>query len=1011
MKLKYSIIIIGLSTLTVLKTEGAASTSQNQSFNWGTLSGLTGVPTPLEEYGLTLGDITTTRIFNPLGQLKHHDSIIVARQINDSKIINPWQELTPGTGLIVDGKKAVIQKIEPESPPENEGVGLRIKLTVQEIGGTSMDLEWEQVPHKLNWSEGKEDREKAVNKIQENLRVGTHLILNGERIVITKRKINDGPLNLTANKILTFEADYHSLKGDGGTLKGETNPTENINDAAWKLIDAPINLPEINLPNNTAQLITWKFRSRDNDPDDTPPVTILHRAKGVVSDIDLLDDKTANVHFLFKYNGKSFTEELSWTQEQALDGKKQSSQWQLTSTFDDFIEIHRVNDSNIQFSITPDSLIEANQEAAKFFERKKHNTGGNNLSSNILDAETIANHIKNLKEIVDSDASKTVKIDAKRQALIYLARFYEHQAELIKSLEQEQLFRSEIKLNRARMYERHAWLNNQKMKLLEKGNEELRVLEGTPVNLDPEINDLNISAAHEELKQYAANVVGKLDGSYLKAQYRQLKGNYEAYKKEADDLRPEDNEIYENRKTQAEYKQEAKKNYNLALQFWSEYIYRTEGLKAGAPNLSENGIEGNTPPPDPYLPEILLRQAWIYRQMNLTDRAISTYYDVLTGATKQKIDNLIRFKRIELVARSQIANCFYEDAEDAEDLSEAVNLYQRLVPLKNKEPDSSRELDASQELDISQVELKLVRALFQANDLAQRERRRLERKFEQLLNRMISKEKLDRDVFEQTKKTGEFDDEEEEQFAEKQLKEQEALNKQIARAEKLKLDNKVAEIEQNRTKNWQGLSKYTEQFERRIGNIEPDLSNSGEIKYYKILADQALGREQQVEREISILIENESAPEELKAAWLATRVRVIIDVSNLMYSEAIRQQELRGRFELQFINQDNEAEEKLETKLNSTDHALPEYLEQAIEGYNYALKFDLTYRSQIMLRQQIAFCQERLNRNEDAIETYKKIISLCEMHPKDVTLALEVVQKMANLKYDNLNEQKNKSEK
>lgn len=1007
MKLKYSIIIIGLSALTVLKTEGASSTSQNQSFNWGTLSGLTGVPTPLEEYGLTLGDITTTRIFNPLGQLKHHDSIIVARQINDSKIINPWQELTPGTGLIVNGKKAVIQKIEPESPPENEGVGLRIKLTVQEIGGTSMDLEWEQVPHKLNWSEEKEDREKAVNKLQENLRVGAHLILNGERIVITKKKINDGPLNLTANKILTFEADYHSLKGDGGTLKGETNPTENINDAAWKLIDAPINLPEINLPNNTVQLITWKFQSRDNDPDDTPPVTILHRAKGLVSDIDLLDDKTANVHFLFKYDRQSFTEQLTWKQEQALDSKKQSSQWQLTSTFDDFIEVHRVNDSNIQFSITPDSLIEANQEAAKFFERKKHNTGGNNLSSNILDAETISNHIKNLKEIVDSDASKTVKIDAKRQALIYLARFYEHQAELIKSLEQEQLFRSEIKLNQARMYERHAWLNSKKMELLEKGNDELKVLEGTPVNLDSEIDDINISTAHEELKQYAANVVDKLNGSFLKAEYRQLKGNYEAYTKEADDLRPEDNEIDENRKTQAEYKQEAKKNYNLALQFWSEYIYRTEGLKAGAPKLSENGIEGNTPPPDPYLPEILLRQAWIYRQMNLTDRAISTYYDVLTGATKQKIDNLIRFKRIELVARSQIANCFYEDAEDAEDLSEAVNLYQRLVP----KPDSSQELDTSQELDISQVELKLVRALFQANDLAQRERRRLERKFEQLLNRMISKEKLDRDAFEETKKTGGFDDKEEELFAEKQLKEQEALNKQIARAEKLKLDSKVAEIEQNRTKNWQNLINYTERFEDRIGNIEPDLGNSGEIKYYKILAGQALGKEQQVERDISILIENESAPEELKAAWLATRVRVIIDVSNLMYSEAIRQQELRGRFELQFINQDNEAEAKLETKLNGTEHALPEYLEQAIEGYNYALKFDLTYRSQIMLRQQIAFCQERLNRNEDAIETYKKIISLCEMHPKDLTPTLKVVQKMANLKYDNLNEQKSKSEK
>ena len=33
----------------------------------------------------------------------------------------------------MESQKAVIQKIEPESPPENEGVGLRIKLTVQEI--------------------------------------------------------------------------------------------------------------------------------------------------------------------------------------------------------------------------------------------------------------------------------------------------------------------------------------------------------------------------------------------------------------------------------------------------------------------------------------------------------------------------------------------------------------------------------------------------------------------------------------------------------------------------------------------------------------------------------------------------------------------------------------------------------------------------------------------------------------------------------------------------------------
>ena len=73
------------------------------------------------------------------------------------------------------------------------------------------------------------------------------------------------------------------------------------------------------------------------------------------------------------------------------------------------------------------------------------------------------------------------------------------------------------------------------MKLLEKGNDELKVLEGTPVNLDSKIDDINISIAHAELKQYAANDVKKLNGSILKAEYARLKGNYEAYAKEGAD--------------------------------------------------------------------------------------------------------------------------------------------------------------------------------------------------------------------------------------------------------------------------------------------------------------------------------------------------------------------------------------------------------------------------------------------------------------------------------------------
>ena len=34
------------------------------------MSNLSGVPTPLEEDGLSIGDITVTRVIHPLGQLK-----------------------------------------------------------------------------------------------------------------------------------------------------------------------------------------------------------------------------------------------------------------------------------------------------------------------------------------------------------------------------------------------------------------------------------------------------------------------------------------------------------------------------------------------------------------------------------------------------------------------------------------------------------------------------------------------------------------------------------------------------------------------------------------------------------------------------------------------------------------------------------------------------------------------------------------------------------------------------
>ena len=125
----------------------AAETPVPESTDWG----LTGIRTPLEEYGLTIGDVTVSRIFNPVGQLRPEDTVLISRRL--TQITNPWQELTPGTGLIVNGKKAVIRQITPEAPPATKQTGLRVKLIVEEIAGTTMTLEWEQQLHNLNAAE------------------------------------------------------------------------------------------------------------------------------------------------------------------------------------------------------------------------------------------------------------------------------------------------------------------------------------------------------------------------------------------------------------------------------------------------------------------------------------------------------------------------------------------------------------------------------------------------------------------------------------------------------------------------------------------------------------------------------------------------------------------------------------------------------------------------------------------------------------------------------------------
>ena len=74
----------------------------------------------------------------------------------------------------------------------------------------------------------------------------------------------------------------------------------------------------------------------------------------------------------------------------------------------------------------------------------------------------------------------------------------------------------------------------------------------------------------------------------------------------------------------------------------------------------------------------------------------------------------------------------------------------------------------------------------------------------------------------------------------------------------------------------------------------------------------------------------------------------------------------------------------------------------AINYYQWALNHDQAYRSQIMLRQQIAFCQERLSDYLAAENTLEEINKLCEMHPSDLNPTLKMVKMLTGFRLENV---------
>ncbi len=100
-------------------------------------------------------------------------------------------------------------------------------------------------------------------------------------------------------------------------------------------------------------------------------------------------------------------------------------------------------------------------------------------------------------------------------------------------------------------------------------------------------------------------------------------------------------------------------------------------------------------PDDPSVPEVLLRQGLLYRQMGVTSLAISKFYAVMSTALKLKLDNMDYYKKLVLQAQVEIADTYYLEGTYVE----AADFFGRLL-----------KTDAAG-LNKAQIQLKLIRSL------------------------------------------------------------------------------------------------------------------------------------------------------------------------------------------------------------------------------------------------------------------------------------------------------------
>ena len=100
-------------------------------------------------------------------------------------------------------------------------------------------------------------------------------------------------------------------------------------------------------------------------------------------------------------------------------------------------------------------------------------------------------------------------------------------------------------------------------------------------------------------------------------------------------------------------------------------------------------------PDNPDLPEVMLRQGLLYRDMGAYTMALAKFYAVMTTVLNLRLDSTGHYQRLVLQAQTEIADTYYVQAR----YREAIEFYERLL-----------KLDAP-ELDKTEIHLKLLRCL------------------------------------------------------------------------------------------------------------------------------------------------------------------------------------------------------------------------------------------------------------------------------------------------------------